>query len=284
MKRLIQFSAMLSVVFFSIFMSCTYVSDNDRLLYPQEGVQCYQTNEKEGVSHLKLSISEREVKGILLFYDEVSGNIYYDFSGEVINDSLYNINIHYLSDKIEQQWTLKINADHLEISGISLADTKLEFSALPCDKFPDISLYYSMEDIEKDNEGEAYENPELNCFYMYYPSGAKRTMIREYIQVRNRNGVLSGLGAGSSEGDADWSFSFKGHFTQGDTAEITGVYKREGEDAFVSNETWIINFEQNTLKLDKSKPTDLRVFGNGEFHKIDCSAIEEWATELINSH
>lgn len=117
---------------------------------------------------------------------------------------------------------------------------------------------------------------------MYYPSGMKRIQIREYIKLWNSNGKLSGYGAGSSEGEADWSFSFKGHFTRGNTAEIVAVFRQEDGNSFISTETWEINLQSNTLKLDPNKPIDLRIVGDGEFHKIDCSNIEEWAIELLN--
>lgn len=291
MKPVIQFSLILSVVLFSFLVSCTNVSEKRQLLYLEEGTHCYQTNQEQGVTHIKMSISEKVIEGVILLNLEYSENRYTNFSGNVINDSLFIIFIHSEQDD-RREWILRTNKDGLEISGFNLYEEKLQLRPLDCNNFPDISLYTYINDGEEDGyeeeeesaEAEPLDNSDLICFYMYYPGGTKRTQIEEYIQLSNKDGKLSGLGAGISEGETDWSFGFEGRFINGDTAQITAVYKQENGNSFISNETWIINLQKNTLKLDHNKPIDIRILGDGEFHKISCSNIEEWAIELLKKY
>jgi hypothetical protein len=119
------------------------------------------------------------------------------------------------------------------------------------------------------------------CFYMYYPSGGKRVVIEEYITLWVEGDKLRGFGAGRSEGEDNWSFSFEGSFGNQTKATISSVYKQVGNEPFALNEVWKIDLKKQSLELDSNLPTDLRIFGDGKFHSINCSNIGDWAIELI---
>jgi hypothetical protein len=121
------------------------------------------------------------------------------------------------------------------------------------------------------------------CFYMYYPSGSQRVQIKEYVTLSILDENVQGYGAGSSEGELDWSFNFEGRILQGNIMEVTVYYSQEGIIEFTTNETWILDLKNGALKLDFNIPTDLRILGDGKFHKIDCQLTEEWAQKLIHA-
>lgn len=137
-----------------------------------------------------------------------------------------------------------------------------------------------------DNQSEKQKtdmwDAETVCFYMYYPSGGKRVMIEEYILLWVEGNQLRGFGAGRSEGDDDWRFHFKGSFLNGTKANISAVYTQVGNEPLTLDEVWNIDLKKHTLELDSKLPTDLRIFGDGKFHRIDCQNISNWAKILLS--
>ncbi len=121
------------------------------------------------------------------------------------------------------------------------------------------------------------------CFECTYPGGNKRIVFREYIRLWNNNGEVSGVGAGYSEGDPEWAFDFKG-FLKDSLLEVKVNYHQEGVNPFSTTETWWLNVEKGSIRLNEPIPENLRSISNGKYHKVECDYIPENLLNLMNSH
>lgn len=121
------------------------------------------------------------------------------------------------------------------------------------------------------------------CFECTYPGGGKRIVFREYIQLSNDHGRVSGMGAGYSEGDPEWVFDFKG-MLKDTLLELTANYRQEGVEPFSTTETWFVNLEKGSIRLKEPLPESLRSVSNGEYHKVECDYIPENLRKLMDKN
>ena len=82
----------------------------------------------------------------------------------------------------------------------------------------------------------------------------KRITLNEYIQLCIQQGNVNGSGAGESEGDPYWTFSFSGVVLNDTTLKVEVSYKQEGVSALNTSEIWIFDKGKKHLHLKNRVP------------------------------
>ncbi|WP_343748694.1 hypothetical protein [Fluviicola sp.] len=286
MIQIMKFSAIL-IALLSFSLSCSNSSKssvnnskNESLSFPGQGTQCYEVTNSKGITHLRLSIDQKNIKGVLLVKNQVWGDVIHDFSGKVISDSVYHIVVHNISESTEQKWTLRIKNNAIEITGMVVSEITdgivWKVTSLSCDKFPDVSEYLTIEDVETEIQGEESESDQTNSTLICYKSASsnayKRTTLTEYIQLWLDGSKVSGRGAGYSEGDPEWNFSFEGTMVNDSIAEVKVNYTIGENTNFTTSEKWIMNAKTKQMRLEgivKNRPGSVR------YNQIEAEYIPE---------
>ncbi len=86
------------------------------------------------------------------------------------------------------------------------------------------------------------------------PGLNKRITLNEYIQLWIQQGKVNGYGAGESEDDPNWTFSFSGLVLNDTTLKVEVRYKQEGVSALNSSEIWIFDKGKKHLHLKNRVP------------------------------
>ncbi len=140
-----------------IFYSCNSQKETeDNAL--QNGKYYYKLDKSEVLEYLELTINDKKVEGKIFTNEEVAGEVFYSFKGELMQDSLLNVKVHYSTDDIAENWIAHFNKDKLLLKNSIGRQAVYTYTIVPSDQMPDESKYESVEEIRKDEEAEGTEN------------------------------------------------------------------------------------------------------------------------------
>lgn len=264
----------------SLFQACSPSPSIAEKGFPKNGTWYLQRNNSKS-EYIQLEFKNGKLEGNFFMEEEYYGKVYYTFKGQVLSDTVLQTLMAYSTDDIDRDWLIHKNGKTVSIKNI-LDRTETNFYTLiDSNAMPPLSNYSSVADIEKeDNEEELQDSP-TECFYSYYPSGNKRTVFREYIQLWNEDGVITGKGAGYSEGDPEWSFTFSGTLTNDTILELNANYKQDGKSPFSTSEIWVLDLNKGFIRIKQQGPGELRSISSGEYHQVDCDVVPEDLKSLI---
>lgn len=247
--------------------------------FPENGTWYLQRNNSKS-EFIRLEFKNGKVEGNFFMEEEYYGKVYYKFKGKVLSDTVLQTLMAYSTDDIDRDWLIHKNGNTVSISNILDRTEICIYTLIDSSAMPPISDYASVADIEKINAEDMGDSP-IVCFYSYYPGGNKRTVFREYIQLWNEDEFVSGKGAGYSEGDPEWSFTFSGNLTNDTILELNATYKQDGKSPFSTSETWVLDLNKGFIRIKEQGPRELRSISSGEYHQVDCDAVPEDLKSLI---
>jgi len=244
-----------------------------------EGDFCFVTESKE---YLSLHCSNGSITGKMYLSEEYFGEIFYEFEGKFINDSVAQIRIKNdaSSEPVTEKWQFNGQNTQILVLENTVRDENTAFKRINCDLLPDLTPYRSVQDNEENDAAEASENPASVCYHKYYPHNGGRTRVSEYISILFRTETVSGSAAGYSEGDGEWSMRFTGTALDDNTFLITAKYTDANGILHLTSEQWQVDSDKTSLKVLSILPNDYRSPGE-DFHKIDCENTADWAQELL---
>ena len=283
MNKLIKTAmyALLATIFaLPLFVGCSPGADKAKSL-PKNGSMCLQS-EKTKAEFIQLEFKDGVVEGKIFMDEGQNGKVYYMLKGQVLSDTVLQVSIAYATDDISRDWVVHTSGDKMSIAHILDRQETSVYSIVDCSAAPPASDYASLADLEKNAAPDYDEDVPSTCFECTYPGGNKRIVFREYIQLWNSKGQVSGKGAGYSEGDPEWSFTFSGTLTNDTVLELKASYMQDGLSPFSTSETWFVNLEKGSIRLKEAVPASLRAISNGEYHKVACDYVPEDLRNLMN--
>ena len=242
------------------FYSCNSAKDKENNA-PQNGELYFKLDNEEVQEYLHMSFNDGKIEGKIFTTEDFAGEVFYSFKGDLTQDSILKVKVHYSTDDVVENWIVHFEKNKISLKN-SLGRTEMfSYLAVASDQMPDATKYESVEDVRSAEEGEGHENPATICYESLYPKGNRHIVIREYIQLWNINGSITGRGAGFSEGDPEWSFDFTGSQVNDTIIEVKANYTQEGVAPFSTSETWIVDMEKGSLHLKEIIPASLRSIG-----------------------
>ena len=250
--------------------------------FPKEGEICYRTVSEKGAEFIHLKVHSDSVYGTIFVTEEVNGQVYYNFKGKIDRDSILQLDVMYTPEPISQRWTFHFRDSILELSNSLERRNTIEYHFVSCSAMPTISEYSSVHDIDKEDAAEASENRRREGDYyesvMESKSANQRITMREFLEVINKNGQITGKGAGESEGDSSWTFSFNGNIADDSIVTVEINYKVDTSSAYKVSEKWIYNSKTNKIKVKSWDSTHL---GALQYRKVDFNDIPEFYQKLL---
>lgn len=248
---------------------------------PERGIFCFKAERTPTPEYLHLQFEGDQINGSILLTQEVEGEVYYNFSGHVANDSLLKVKtVTYARMPAETgNWSIHFYNDRMELNyQLYGKDFTRNYQRIDCGTMPDTAAYSSVKEVEEDHYAEYIENVPYESYVSVFADSAnKALLVHEYLRIWKDEKRVFGKGAGGPDGKAAWTFGFNGLLVNDSTMEVKVDYQLKGK-TFSARETWIEDKSRSELKVKekrREKP------GAYLYHKAGPDGIPEYYDKLL---
>jgi hypothetical protein len=108
------------------------------------------------------------------------------------------------------------------------------------------------------------------CYESVSPNAMKHNNgYHEYLQLSIENDTIHGIGIGTEDGEADWTFYFSGKLLNDSIIHVSVNYQQDSIKSSTCKETWKYYPKRNTMRLTGyNRPSKGR-----DYKKIACDNI-----------
>ena len=269
-------------IFVNILIICSVlmivISCNDDMdkKFPINGEFCFESKTTDMPEYLHVTYIDCKVNGTIYRVEDVIGNVFYNFRGQIVNDSVLKLSIHmtpYEKVDVEEEWIIRWVNSGIQLKNCMGRKDLISYAEMNCDQFyqvVDTSTYASVEAVHEEEIGEYWENEFMViCFkgLFHQQDSSNGKPLYEYIRLRNDRGDITGWGMGTGEGGSHWDFDVKGLLTNDSTITVKVSYRQEGKGVLTIAETWFIDEGREHLRLKEGISGHL---GAKTYSKTDC--------------
>jgi hypothetical protein len=250
------FSSALLIIMIYLCNACHTPPKDKSMEVPESGELCFKADSSS--EYLQFVIDHGKVKGRLLNTkeDEI---LVKSFSGELVPESSRStyrsieVTVSYADASDDKTWVIWLQKDGVNIK---FDDEYLHYTKISNDEFS--KLYNSLNEtiLTYKSTGFIVPKGEPLCYQSVSANANKRTTVREFFQLWNKDGKLKGRGAGYDEGGTIWDFDLHGTL-EGTEMKVTVNYRAKGEAQHTVSETWRIDPKENRIYIKEYPRTVL---------------------------
>lgn len=213
---------------------------------------CYRSIADAHYEFIQLRYENGEINGRAYVYiNDFYGNAYYDFSLNILSDTLMEMTIQEAND----QRSVELLGYHfygqtLVFSRIIPHGEADEFEYMDCIYLPNLDDYGSLDEFESEMLAEYLEN----VFPIYYESVAPNALhhkkgIYESFQVLEVLDTVIGFGVGIAFDQPMWEFDFTGTIVDDSVYWMVTNYRQEGKSDTTIHEKWVYHHSNGTFQI-----------------------------------